>query len=155
MVSAPDGHTCSQARQLVQFSSLTTVDLWLTISSTVVGQALTQQAQPTHFSLLTLTLSLTAGLPSTSSPGALEPVGPAAFFSSSAGTSASLATRRTRLPKYTQPNAPTRKNSEPSVAPVWLRVLAPESPPVHGPPRFCGVGARATPTLVGSPIDLS
>src|SRR5690348_811402 len=98
MVSAPDGHTCSQARQLVQFSSFTTVDLWATISSTCVGQALTQQAQPTHFSLLTLTCSLTAGLPSAASPGAFEPM-TAAFFSSSAGTSASLATRRTRLPK--------------------------------------------------------
>ena len=42
----------------VQLASLVTVDLWLTISSTAVGHELTQLAQPTHFSLLTLTLSL-------------------------------------------------------------------------------------------------
>ena len=48
MVSAPDGHTFSHSRQEVQFSSLVTVDLCETISRTAVGQALTQQAQPTQ-----------------------------------------------------------------------------------------------------------
>src|SRR3954463_5047898 len=69
MVSAPDGQTSSQARQEVQLDSATTVDLCLTISSTAVGQALTQLAQPTHFSRFTLTRSLTAALPLSGSTG--------------------------------------------------------------------------------------
>src|SRR5262252_3553651 len=73
MVSAPDGQTVSHSRQEVQLASLVTVDLCETISSTAVGQALTQQAQPTHFSLLTLTLSFTPAwslVRSTASPAA-------------------------------------------------------------------------------------
>src|SRR6476659_4650983 len=94
MVSAPEGQTVSHSRHDLQLASFTTVDLGVTISSTAVGQALTQQAQPTHLSLLTLTLSLTpdlSSLRSTASPAAAFSPAALAVFSPGS-SSASRAT---------------------------------------------------------------
>jgi len=55
---APLGHWTSQALQTKQASLSLTVDFSSTISKTSTGQTSTHVAHPSHFSLLTLTLTM-------------------------------------------------------------------------------------------------